>query len=73
MSNINIKGTANIVNACLEYKVKKLGHISSVAAIGRKGDGEYSGTIVTNINSLSYLLSCVPCKLKRQVTPYSTL
>ena len=44
MSNINIKGTANIVNACLEYKVKKLGHISSVAAIGRKGDGEYSET-----------------------------
>ena len=42
MSNINIKGTANIVNACLEYKIKKLGHISSVAAIGRKGDGEYS-------------------------------
>lgn len=42
MSNVNIKGTANIVNACLEYKVKKLGHISSVAAIGRKGDGEYS-------------------------------
>lgn len=42
MSNINIKGTANIVNACLEYKVKKLGHVSSVAAIGRKGNGEYS-------------------------------
>ena len=42
MSNINIKGTANIVNACLENKVKKLGHISSVAAIGRKGNGDYS-------------------------------
>ncbi|MFL2579975.1 MAG: NAD-dependent epimerase/dehydratase family protein [Parvicellaceae bacterium] len=42
MSNINIKGTANIVNACLEHKVKKLGHVSSVAAIGRKGNGEYS-------------------------------
>ena len=42
MSNINIKGTANIVNACLENKVKKLGHVSSVAAIGRKGNGDYS-------------------------------
>ena len=42
MSNINIKGTANIVNACLENKIKKLGHVSSVAAIGRKGNGDYS-------------------------------
>ena len=42
MSNINIKGTANIVNACLESNVKKLGHVSSVAAIGRKGNGDYS-------------------------------
>lgn len=38
MQNINIKGTANIVNACIENKVKKLGFISSVAAIGRKGN-----------------------------------
>ena len=42
MQNINIKGTANIVNACLENKVKKLGYISSVAAIGRKGNNTYS-------------------------------
>ena len=42
MQNINIKGTANIVNACLENKVKKLGFISSVAAIGRKGNNSYS-------------------------------
>ena len=40
--NTNIIGTANIVNACLENKVKKLGHVSSVAAIGRKGNGDYS-------------------------------
>ena len=44
MNNINVKGTANIVNACLSEKIKKLGFISSVAAIGRKNnsDGEYS-------------------------------
>ncbi len=30
----NIQGTANIVNACLENSVKKLCHVSSVAALG---------------------------------------
>lgn len=31
----NVKGTANVVNACLRHGVKKLLHVSSVAAIGR--------------------------------------
>lgn len=31
----NIEGTANIVNACLNAKVEKLVHTSSVAALGR--------------------------------------
>jgi nucleoside-diphosphate-sugar epimerase len=31
---VNIEGTANLVNACLEAKVKKLVHISSIAALG---------------------------------------
>ncbi|CAM3933763.1 NAD-dependent epimerase/dehydratase family protein [Flavobacterium weaverense] len=31
---INIEGTANIVNFCLSYKVKKLCYISSIAALG---------------------------------------
>ena len=31
---INIEGTANIVNLCLKYKIKKLCHISSIAALG---------------------------------------
>ena len=59
MSNINIKGTANIVNACLQYKIKKLGHISSVAAIGRKGDGEYSeiNSWVESNNNSFYAIS----------------
>lgn len=42
MHRINVKGTSNIVNACLENNIKKLGFISSVAAIGRKGNGIYS-------------------------------
>lgn len=31
----NIEGTANVVNACLHNKVKRLVHVSSVAALGR--------------------------------------
>jgi len=30
----NIEGTANIVNFCIDYKVKKLCHVSSIAALG---------------------------------------
>ncbi|MBN8701804.1 MAG: NAD-dependent epimerase/dehydratase family protein [Bacteroidetes bacterium] len=30
----NINGTQNIVNGCLEHKIKKLIHVSSVAALG---------------------------------------
>jgi nucleoside-diphosphate-sugar epimerase len=36
----NVKGTANIVNACIENKVKKLCHVSSVAALGDLHNGE---------------------------------
>jgi len=31
----NVTGTANVVNACLEKKVKKLCYVSSIAAVGR--------------------------------------
>lgn len=34
---INVKGTANIVNTALKFKIKKLCHISSIAALGRDG------------------------------------
>jgi dihydroflavonol-4-reductase len=34
----NVIGTANVVNACLETKVKALGYVSSVAALGRAGN-----------------------------------
>ncbi len=33
---INVIGTRNVVNACIEQKIKKLVHISSVAALGRQ-------------------------------------
>ncbi|HSC54018.1 MAG TPA: NAD-dependent epimerase/dehydratase family protein [Phnomibacter sp.] len=35
LHKINIEGTANVVNACLNASVKKLVHVSSVAALGR--------------------------------------
>lgn len=35
MFKINVEGTANIVNICLDYKIEKLIHCSSIAAIGR--------------------------------------
>ncbi len=31
----NVEGTANVVNACIEFEVKKLIYLSSVAAIGK--------------------------------------
>jgi nucleoside-diphosphate-sugar epimerase len=34
----NVTGTANVVNACLEKKVKKLCYVSSIAALGRAGN-----------------------------------
>ncbi len=37
----NIKGTANVVNACIENKISKLCYVSSVAALGRTDDGSF--------------------------------
>lgn len=38
MYQVNVDGTANVVNACLKNKVKKLCHLSSVAALGMSQD-----------------------------------
>ncbi|MDY8134983.1 NAD-dependent epimerase/dehydratase family protein [Aquimarina sp. 2201CG5-10] len=35
LRKVNIEGTANIVNLCLIHNVKKLCHVSSIAAIGK--------------------------------------
>lgn len=37
---INVEGTANVVNACLDADVRKLVHVSSVAALGRYHQGK---------------------------------
>jgi len=39
MMKVNIEGTANVVNACLEKGIKKLCFASSVAALGRAPKG----------------------------------
>lgn len=36
----NLNGTANIVDACLRFKIKKLVHVSSTAALGKASDNE---------------------------------
>ena len=38
MMQVNMEGTANMVNLALAYGVKKFAHISSIAAIGRTAD-----------------------------------
>ncbi len=38
MLETNINGTANVVNAALETGIKKLCHVSSIAALGRTGN-----------------------------------
>jgi dihydroflavonol-4-reductase len=40
MMQVNIEGTANVVNMALENKIKKLCYVSSIAAIGRTINGE---------------------------------
>jgi len=36
----NLQGTANVVDACLTFKIKKLVHVSSTAALGKASDNE---------------------------------
>jgi nucleoside-diphosphate-sugar epimerase len=35
MMEVNVRGTGNLINACLAHGIKKLVHVSSVAALGR--------------------------------------
>ena len=40
MRQVNIEGTANVVNVAIEKKIRRFVHISSVAALGRKINSE---------------------------------
>lgn len=41
MNQVNIEGTANVVNIALEKNIQKLLHVSSVAALGRTQSGDH--------------------------------
>ncbi|HVZ25149.1 MAG TPA: NAD-dependent epimerase/dehydratase family protein [Sediminibacterium sp.] len=40
MHRVNVTGTAQVVNACLDAGIRKLVHVSSVAALGRIREGQ---------------------------------
>jgi dihydroflavonol-4-reductase len=40
MFEININGTGNLINACIESKVRRICHVSSIAALGRSENGK---------------------------------
>lgn len=46
----NIEGTANIVNCCLDFNVKKLCYVSSIAALGDPTEKEHYITEETEYN-----------------------
>ncbi len=46
----NIEGTANVVNCCIDFGIKKLCHVSSIAALGDTKDNENSITEATEWN-----------------------
>jgi nucleoside-diphosphate-sugar epimerase len=39
MKEVNIEGTANVVNFSIEKNIQKFIHVSSIAAIGKEDDG----------------------------------
>lgn len=43
MRQVNVTGTANVVNLCIEKSISRLVHVSSVAALGRSGKQELVG------------------------------
>lgn len=60
MLKANIEGTANLMNACKINKVKKIGHISSVAALGPAADAAPSSELnqwEVSTNNSAYAIS----------------
>jgi dihydroflavonol-4-reductase len=60
MHQINVQGTGNVVNVCLQLGIKKLAYISSIAALGREKGGvtvtEQTKWVTSGLNS-NYALS----------------
>ncbi len=63
MHHINVNGTANVVDICLEKGIKRLIHVSSVAALGRPIN---SGQIDESSNWKTNRLTSAYAKSKRK-------
>jgi dihydroflavonol-4-reductase len=50
LRKINIEGTANVVNCCIDFGIKKLCHVSSIAALGTPKEQETTITEETDWN-----------------------
>ena len=50
--DINVGGTKNVLQACLEKKVKRLLHVSSVHALKEPADGSIDETLDSDIDNL---------------------
>ena len=50
LRKVNIEGTANIVNFCIEFQIKKLCHVSSISALGSLAPNEKQITEETEWN-----------------------
>ena len=50
LRKINIEGTANVVNCCIDFGVNKLCHVSSIAALGNPKEHETTITEETEWN-----------------------
>lgn len=53
LRKVNIEGTANIVNFCIEFQIKKLCHVSSIATLGSLTPNETQVTEEAEWNSES--------------------
>ncbi len=51
--DVNVEGTKNVVNACLEKKVKRLLHVSSVHALKEPREGSIDETLDPDISRLN--------------------
>lgn len=67
LMQVNVEGTANVVNVCLQLGIKKLAHISSIAALGREKSGievtEQTKWVNSKLNS-NYAISKYKAELE---------
>ena len=50
LRKVNIEGTANVVNFCIDYHIKKLCYVSSIAALGDLNQNQHIVTEATEWN-----------------------